>query len=306
MEIKNTNNLVDEIICGFKVTKKRKMIWYKELEMVKLCLDVCKKYDLKIMASGGTLIGAIRHNGFIPWDDDIDLMMPREDYEKFLDVIEKEIPEGYFAQSLRTEKNYSNGHFQLRNSNTTCLISADYSNLKSKKNCGLWVDIFPYDAVSEDEAAYEKESKEIDKLKKICWRKGLKEVNFKNIVKKCLTACYTKPVEFYIKKIDELAKNHKESTLVGLQSFMPGYRKNVWKKDLFDEVIYHKFEDIELPIPAHYDEVLRVEFGDYMKIPENKNGSIHGECYVDFDNSYTKYQGLTQKEFKKLFEQIDY
>ena len=85
-------NLEEEVLCGFKVSSERKKVWQTELEMVKLFKNICEANNLKYFASGGTLIGAVRHNGFIPWDDDIDLMMPREDYEKFLDIAQNYLP----------------------------------------------------------------------------------------------------------------------------------------------------------------------------------------------------------------------
>lgn len=84
-------NLNAEVICDFKVSTLRKKVWQVQLDMVKIFIDICDKYKLKYFAAGGTLIGAIRHNGFIPWDDDIDLMMPREDYEKFIKVAKEEL-----------------------------------------------------------------------------------------------------------------------------------------------------------------------------------------------------------------------
>ena len=77
-------NLNAEVICDFKVSTLRKKVWQAQLDMVKIFIDICDKYKLKYFAAGGTLIGAIRHNGFIPWDDDIDVWMPRSDYEKFV------------------------------------------------------------------------------------------------------------------------------------------------------------------------------------------------------------------------------
>ena len=98
-------NLNAEVICDFKVSTLRKKVWQAQLDMVKIFIDICDKYKLKYFAAGGTLIGAIRHNGFIPWDDDIDLMMPREDYEKFIKVAKEELKkEPYFLQHYSTEK----------------------------------------------------------------------------------------------------------------------------------------------------------------------------------------------------------
>lgn len=299
-------NMSSEEICGFLVNEKRKQIWACELEMVQICLDICKKHNLKIFASGGTLLGAIRHNGFIPWDDDIDMMMPREDYEKFLDVVENEIPTCFFAQSIRTDKYYPNGHFQLRNNKTTAFIGLSYNYLKLNKNEGVWVDIFPYDYVSEDESEYQKKSKKLLNYKKLALWGMEKRPGLKMRLKNILFKLKFKSVNYYSLKIDEISRSQKESNLVGLQSFMPGYKKNVWNKEWFDEITYHEFNGISMPIPVHYDEVLKTEFNNYMELPKIKNGTVHGECFFNLLKPYSDYKNLNYNEFLDLFNKIDY
>ncbi|MDE7384825.1 MAG: LicD family protein, partial [Anaeroplasmataceae bacterium] len=102
-------NLGEEVLCGFCVSELRKKVWSKQLEMVKIFIEICEKNNLKYFACGGTLIGAVRHNGYIPWDDDIDLMMPRKDYEDFLRIAPKYLDGKYFLQYNKTEKRYPNG-----------------------------------------------------------------------------------------------------------------------------------------------------------------------------------------------------
>ena len=90
-------------ICGFKVTVERQKIWQIELEMLKLVDKICQKHNLHYSLVGGSLLGAVRHKGFIPWDDDIDIAMKRKDYEKFLKIAQKELPKKYFVQYCETE-----------------------------------------------------------------------------------------------------------------------------------------------------------------------------------------------------------
>ncbi len=88
-------NLNREVLCGFEVSERRKKVWACELEIVKLFDGICRKYGLRYYLMYGTLIGAVRHKNFIPWDDDLDVVMPREDYVKLMHIIKKELPEYY-------------------------------------------------------------------------------------------------------------------------------------------------------------------------------------------------------------------
>ena len=131
---------------GFFVDAKRKKIWAVELDLLSQFTRVCEKYNLSYYLDGGTLLGAVRHKGFIPWDDDVDVIMPREDYDKLFEVAEIEFKEPYFFQTPLTETNFFRGHAKLRNSSTTGYILDDR---KKKINNGIWLDIFPLDGVAD-------------------------------------------------------------------------------------------------------------------------------------------------------------
>ncbi|MDE7105933.1 MAG: LicD family protein [Anaeroplasmataceae bacterium] len=296
-------NLNEEVICGFTVTEGRKRVWQKEIEMVQIFIHICKKHHLKYFAASGTLIGAIRHQGFIPWDDDIDIMMPREDYERFLQVAKEELQDPFFLQHYSTEKNYPNGHIQIRNSQTTCFIHESYVDLKNGKNCGIFIDIFPFDKVFDNYKKRQKYCKKIKVLKALAmWRVyGTPSFLRRMIVK--FYFCFHS-LQKTIIKIDKLSKNlpnKDKQSLVSIPTFLPGYEKEVWDEKWFDKMVDHKFEDIEMAIPEKYDEVLRKEYGDYFVIPEDKGGAMHGQCYFDCDTPFEQYKDITKEEFEQLF-----
>ncbi len=298
-------NLEPEVLCGFEVSKNRKRLWAVEKEMLEIILNICKKYSIQVFAVSGTAIGAVRHNGFIPWDDDIDLAMLRADYNKFLNVVEKELPDGFFADSYRTQKGCVKGHFQLRNNNTTCLLKGSYRDLKSNKNCGVFVDVFPYDNIPDDEI---KRRRYFNKIKKdkyfanLILHPGSNKV--KALIKKVIAKILFINPEKYIMKLenDSQMYNKVKCAKISCSSFLPDEPRFIWDSDMFNEVVMHKFEDIEIPIPKKYDIYLKKSYGDYMQFPHDLGDSMHGEAYFDLDNSYTTYSKLTEKQFEDLFK----
>ena len=120
--MKDKLNLKEEEICNFIVSTKRKKIWQKELDILEKIIQICEKNNIQYSLSGGSLLGAVRHQGYIPWDDDIDIIMKRKEYNNFLNIAEKEFKYPYFIQYYKTEKNYIRGHAQIRNSETTAIL----------------------------------------------------------------------------------------------------------------------------------------------------------------------------------------
>ncbi|WP_302782657.1 LicD family protein, partial [Acidaminococcus intestini] len=152
LNIKLPDHFLDEEVQdGFLVSQKRKEVWAVELDLLTEFDRVCKKYKLRYFADGGTLLGAIRHGGFIPWDDDIDLAMFRDDYDKLCSIALHEFKNPYFFQTEYTDRGSLRGHAQLRNSNTTAILRNSL-NCKYKFNQGIFIDIFPMDSVTENQS----------------------------------------------------------------------------------------------------------------------------------------------------------
>jgi len=113
-----------------------------ELDIFKAFLKVCKENDLRYFLAGGTLLGAVRHKGFIPWDDDMDVLMPRKDYDRFLEIGQSLLPPEYFLQTRQTDREYPCNFAKIRDSRTTFVEKS----LKDRViNHGVYIDIFPLD-----------------------------------------------------------------------------------------------------------------------------------------------------------------
>lgn len=112
------------------------------MEMLKEYIRICDKYRLLYFMAGGSALGAVRHGGFIPWDDDIDVVMPRSDYMKFLNIAQDELKEPYFLQNYRTEPDFRLDYSKIRNTNTTFI---ETTAQRLHINHGVYLDIFPID-----------------------------------------------------------------------------------------------------------------------------------------------------------------
>ena len=131
--------LKEEIRCGHTVSTHVKKVWACELNLLQEFAKVCDKHGLHFWIDSGTLLGAIRHKGFIPWDDDIDVVMFREDYDKLVAIAHSEFKDPYLFQTAYTEKQFVRGHAQLRDTRTTAIIPEEvYKDF----NQGIFIDIF--------------------------------------------------------------------------------------------------------------------------------------------------------------------
>lgn len=286
---------------GYTVTSEMKKVWAVELDLLAKLLEVCKKHDIKIFASGGTMLGAVRHKGFIPWDDDIDMMMFREDYEKLCEIAPEEFKHPYFFQTDYTDPGSMRRHAQLRNSETTAILKGEMG--KYSFNQGIFLDIFPLDNVIDDEELYEKQRatafgylEESRKWAKYTSRYGAKWENPKGHTKEkivhylfCWLIKKMKLQHKWYKKFEIECQryNDRPTKLVSTLSFFFNKREH-WKyREDYEELVDMPFEFMTIPVGKNYDHGLWARYGDYKTIV--KGSSCHGGVFFDVENSYKKY-----------------
>ena len=278
---------LQEEICGFLVTEKRKKIWAIELELLSIFIKVCEKYHLRYWLLGGSLLGAVRHEGIIPWDDDIDVGMPRYDYNRFLNLTE-EFQEPFFLQTPYTDSKYAYSYTKIRNSNTTCLIPMfEYQHF----NQGVFIDIFPYDNWDR------KGEKMFERIQNLALENStymrLTNPNLDNKNKERVRKwCGRPPLEVY-EEIQSLASSYLDvdTDYLAKVVFAFNLQNEVHPKFLYDELIQVKFNNLRVNIPKNYSKVLEIYFGkDYMQFPpiEKRNGG-HETAVFDPDKSYKEY-----------------
>ena len=279
--------LNEEIRNDFVVTEERKKLWTVILDLFLEFKSVCEKYHLTYYPCYGFLLGAVRHNGFIPWDDDLDVCMPRKDYMKFVDLCH-EFTAPYFLQTPETDKGYFYGMAKIRNSNTTAVTEMfRYQGF----NHGIWLSVFPLDNWKLEEG--EDGFAQIKKLLVDCstyMRKTNPNLSEKDIqrVKEYGDTDPWNTYNMFQKLTTQYNGDNTDYSLIPCSVYP--YRKNVYLAEDFQEVLTCKFEHIEIPIPKGYDRILRTIYHDYHQFPPlEERGRWHPGITFDTDRPYDDY-----------------
>ena len=266
-----------------------------ELEILKEFIRVCKELNLKYYLYAGTLLGCIRHQGFIPWDDDIDVCMPRKDYEMFLEKGQEILKEKYFLQSYKTEPEYTLNFAKIRNSETTFIES---SVRNSNINHGLYIDIFPLDGYSPKKKFYNWKMDIIYKLHRTHISKQYtferrKTLKAKILYKVTDIIYKSKTITQILERENKIAQKQdiNKCTYVSTHEYIVKTPKELCvPKEYFKEGITKIFEGIEVNVPINYDEYLKILYGDYMQLPpEEKRIPHHYNEGVDLNKPYKEY-----------------
>ena len=237
------------------------------LDMVKVLDSICKKYDIPYFLYGGTLLGAIRHNGFIPWDDDLDVAMLRNDYKRLLKVLPDELPEHMVLQTNDTDKNYFFFVGKLRDKRSF-LDEGSFDRVFKER--GIFIDIFPLDLLLPWTQKLRFQS-----LAYNFFRKG----NASGSAMRKIRALtwFNRHVSFPLLR--------GISRFSGTKALMCDYGipfHNVYNlNDVFD-LTTHDFEGVQLPVPGNSHNMLQTMFGDYMQLPDDLDNVYHHVERLEF------------------------
>ena len=266
-----------------------------ELDTLKEFIRVCNELNVKYFLDSGTLLGCIRHGGFIPWDDDIDVAMPREDYEIFLKEGQKLLKDKYFLQTYKTDPEYTMGFAKIRNSETT-FIESSVKNLKI--NHGVYIDIFPLDGYNDKKKIRNFLNKKVFVLYNLQINKKYDfKIVHKNNIKKKLALILSnllyggKSVSSLLEKKEKIAKKYSINDTGKVYCFFYNTTTDLkMDSSIFEEGITKKFENIDVIVPKKYDEYLKIMYGDYMTLPpKEKRIAHHYNEVIDLEKSYKKY-----------------
>ena len=310
-------NLQIELPSGFlseeekvlRVSTETKAIWAVELDLLQELMRVCRKHDIKFFGISGTLIGAARHKGFIPWDDDIDVVMLRSEYDKFAKIAQDEFRHPYFFQTDFNDPESVRGHPKIRNSETTAIDKSEMIGDKARYNFnqGAWLDIFILDNIPDDIKERAAFSSEMAKLKRrtrwirhfrwcarnwrmLLFRRGIISAMIGMVVL-CIEKLSRMDLLLHANmKLDRHAQRYnsckcKWCAPVATSSAM--LRHEVFKVSDFECSVELPFEILKIPVPANYEEVLCRSFGNWRK--HVVGTSTHGGVLYDVERTYKKY-----------------
>lgn len=258
-----------------------------QLEILRVFDRICMEHGLKYSLYAGSLLGAVRHQGFIPWDDDLDVCMSRADYDRFIALWDSVKPEGYLLQNKENTPAFTQSFTKIRKDHTTFL---QYESEKGKYHTGIFLDVFPVDRIP---------NRRLDRLrfKWNCMKYQLFTREFvppkgNALLKagcKLMLACTSesKRQSARQKALSKITQYQNQTELETVMIETMGSVRKPYAADLLDAYTALPFEDGEYMCFAGWDDHLKRKFGDYMQLPPaEERGWRHHPIILDFDRNY--------------------
>lgn len=257
-----------------------------QIEILQEIVRICEKYELHYFLFYGTLIGAVRHKGFIPWDDDLDIVMPRNDYEKFMKIAPTELQSAFYLQNNDVEEDYWLAFAKVRK-NDTLFEEPSLVNMPDTVHKGIFVDIFPFDYVHKNKGF-------ILHLRFILAKAITETMHYKAGIYNSKESLNYYSLDMLLKKFSyrTLAKWHKRVSAVSMNEKAPyladfntscHYLDGIYPVEYFYPEIQGEFNGHKFMIPKSYDTLLRKVYGNYMELPKEEDRVNHRTLRIIFD-----------------------
>ena len=286
-------NKIYKVEAGYSVSMNRKKLWDIEMGILKDIGVVCKEHNLDYFLHAGAGIGAARHQGFIPWDDDLDIGMARDSFERFIPLFAEKFQNKYSIQYGYGQYDEFGTFLRIRDRNSTAIVKDQWND---KKRChGVFVEIYPFDHSVDDTRLREKQAKKIELYErvlnhrfsgnKIFGIKGILDWIFeKTVSTKFIWDLWNKECQRY---------NKVDTVWCDTPACPKYFREGIHHYKIQDvfPTVKTMFEGELIPVPANNDAVLKVEYGDYMKLPPiDQRGKNHDRIvFFDPNRSYLEY-----------------
>lgn len=272
------------------------------LSLLDKFVAVCEENHLQYYLAGGSVIGAVRHKGLIPWDDDIDVHMPRADYEKLQSLPDEVWGENMRLATWRRTKNYTYDFLKLELTNTTVIerLHPDYIG-------GIFLDVFPLDYISSDKLKVESFEYAYRRIAEKYIRCTISNDNecksiFDLMSLKIERLCYNHKKQ--MEKWEQLAMSFGNNRNKVCHSHGYFYYKGGMNIEWFKEGMLMEFEGRKVLVPSDYDAYLKHVFGDYMKLPPIESRKGHSFLYVNYDRRISREEANTV--FAELHKRFAY
>lgn len=302
----------EESKATFVVDRDRKRLWAALLDLLAEFDRVCRAHGIKYSIDGGTILGKVRHDGIIPWDDDIDVIITRPEYDKLLKVADDEFRKPYFLQTMESDPEALRGHPQFRNGNMTAILKGEMKDGKAiykTFNQGLFMDIFVLDAIPDDLAERKAYFSELTYLKGMMglarrWKYAEISLGFapRQILDFCRalkdkfrlfrvrTKTKTDPLVYFQTEFDKACRRYENVQTHDVSHILfmtnPPLNRIVERTKILDTEDVD-FMGLKVPMVKEWDYYLTLLYGDWHKYVIG--GAKHGGVFFDLDRPYTYY-----------------